>query len=52
MTEVLFYHLEQRPLESVLPDLLQRSLERGWRAIVQGRLRRAAGGAERASLVL
>jgi DNA polymerase-3 subunit chi len=35
MTEVLFYHLEQRPLESVLPELLQRSLERGWRAIVQ-----------------
>ena len=35
MTEVLFYHLEQRPLESVLPELLQRSLERGWRAVVQ-----------------
>lgn len=35
MTEVLFYHLERRPLEGVLPGLLQRSLERGWRAVVK-----------------
>jgi len=35
MAEVLFYHLEQRPLESVLPGLLQRSLERGWRVVVK-----------------
>lgn len=35
MTEVLFYHLERRPLEAVLPGLLQRSLERGWRALVK-----------------
>lgn len=34
-TEVLFYHLERQPLERVLPSLLQRTLERGWRAIVQ-----------------
>ena len=34
MAEVLFYHLERRPLERVLPDLLTRSLERGWRALV------------------
>lgn len=34
MTEVLFYHLEHRPLESVLPVLLERSLERGWRVVV------------------
>ena len=34
-TEVLFYHLERAPLERVLPDLLERSLERGWRAVVQ-----------------
>lgn len=33
--EVLFYHLERAPLERVLPDLLERSLERGWRAVVQ-----------------
>jgi DNA polymerase-3 subunit chi len=34
-TEVLFYHLERQPLERVLPNLLQRTLERGWRAVVQ-----------------
>ncbi|MEP0710258.1 MAG: DNA polymerase III subunit chi [Parvibaculum sp.] len=41
MTEVLFYHLQNAPLEKVLPQLLERSLERGWRAIVR------AGGPER-----
>jgi DNA polymerase-3 subunit chi len=35
MTEVLFYHLQGQSLERVLPQLLQRSLERGWRAVVQ-----------------
>jgi DNA polymerase-3 subunit chi len=35
MAEVLFYHLERRPLEAVLPGLLQRSLERGWRVVVK-----------------
>lgn len=34
-TEVLFYHLLQRPLEQVLPQLLEKTLERGWRAVVQ-----------------
>lgn len=34
-TEVYFYHLESRTLEQVLPALLERSLERGWRAAVQ-----------------
>jgi len=33
--EVLFYHLEQARLEQVLPTLLERSLERGWRAVVK-----------------
>lgn len=33
--EVLFYHLERAPLERVLPSLLERTLERGWRAVVQ-----------------
>ena len=33
--EVLFYHLERAPLESVLPQLLEKTLERGWRAVVQ-----------------
>lgn len=35
MTEVLFYHLEQRPLETVLPQLLEKTLERGWRAVIE-----------------
>jgi DNA polymerase-3 subunit chi len=35
LTEVLFYHLEGQPLERVLPSLLERSLERGWRVAVQ-----------------
>lgn len=34
-TEVLFYHLERKPLDAVIPGLLQRTLERGWRAVVQ-----------------
>lgn len=34
-TEIYFYHLESRTLEEVLPTLLERSLERGWRAVVQ-----------------
>ncbi len=36
MTEVLFYHLTQTPLEATLPTLLQKSLERGWTVCVQG----------------
>ena len=35
MTEVLFYHLKGQTLEQVLPSLLARSLERGWRVVVQ-----------------
>ena len=35
MTEILFYHLQRQPLEKVLPTLLAKSLERGWRAVVQ-----------------
>lgn len=35
MTEILFYHLKGQTLEQVLPALLQRSLERGWRVVVQ-----------------
>lgn len=34
MTEVLFYHLEAQPVERVLPVLLEKSLERGWRVVV------------------
>jgi DNA polymerase-3 subunit chi len=34
MTEVLFYHLQAQPVERVLPVLLEKSLERGWRVVV------------------
>jgi len=35
MAEVLFYHLTASPLEATLPDLLERSLARGWRVVVR-----------------
>jgi DNA polymerase-3 subunit chi len=35
MPEVLFYHLQRQPLESVLPLLLEKTLERGWKAVVR-----------------
>lgn len=37
MTEVRFYHLHRRRLEEVLPVMLERSLERGWRVVVMAR---------------
>lgn len=40
-TEALFYHLERQPLERVLPLLLEKTVERGWRAVVE------CGSAER-----
>ena len=36
MTEILFYHLQGQKLEGVLPALLEKSLERGWKVVVQG----------------
>lgn len=35
MAEALFYHLEHFPLERVLPSLIEKSLERNWRAVVR-----------------
>src|SRR5215831_4130435 len=35
MTEMVFYHLQRQPLERVLPALIEKSLERGWRVVVQ-----------------
>jgi DNA polymerase III subunit chi len=35
MTEILFYQLKGQTLDRVLPPLLQKSLERGWRVVVQ-----------------
>ncbi|MCB1380109.1 MAG: DNA polymerase III subunit chi [Alphaproteobacteria bacterium] len=42
MTEVFFYHLEHQSLDRILPRLLQASISRGWRVVVQ------TGSAERA----
>jgi len=41
MAEILFYHLTRTPLEVTLPDLLEKSRSRGWKAVVRG------GSAER-----
>jgi len=35
MTEILFYHLQRQPIERVLPTLLEKSIERSWRVVVQ-----------------
>jgi len=35
MPDVLFYHLEFQPLERVIPVLLEKTIERGWRAVVE-----------------
>jgi DNA polymerase III subunit chi len=35
MTETLFYHLERRALEDVLPGLVEKSLKRGCRAAIK-----------------
>jgi len=45
MTETLFYHLEKRSLDAVLPDLIEKTLQRGWRAIIK------AESAERADAI-
>ncbi|WP_421697284.1 DNA polymerase III subunit chi [Ancylobacter sp.] len=35
MSDVFFYHLQNRPLDAALPQLLEKCLERGWRCAVQ-----------------
>ena len=47
MTEALFSHLTQTPLEATLPTLLTKSLERGWRVRIQGPNRDALGRLDR-----
>jgi DNA polymerase-3 subunit chi len=42
MTEIRFYHLTRKMLEQVLPELLEKTLERGARAVVM------TGSSERA----
>jgi DNA polymerase-3 subunit chi len=34
--EVWFYHLERTSLDQALPELLEKTLARGWRALVRG----------------
>jgi DNA polymerase III subunit chi len=41
LTDVLFYHLTESTLEEALPALLEKSVARGWKAVIQ------AGSAER-----
>ena len=41
MSEILFYHLTEKTLEAVLPGLVEKSLARDWKVVVQ------AGSTER-----
>ena len=34
-TEIWFYHLERSTLDQVLPGLLEKTLQKGWRALVR-----------------
>jgi len=43
MTDILFYHLKGQRVEAALPLLLEKTLEREWRAVIQ------AGSEERLS---
>ena len=45
MTEAVFYHLERRALDQVLPGMIEKTLERGWRAVIR------AESAERAEVI-
>ncbi|MET0293556.1 MAG: DNA polymerase III subunit chi [Phenylobacterium sp.] len=35
MTEVWFYHLERTGLDQALPELLEKTMARGWKAVVR-----------------
>ena len=35
MTEILFYHLTESKLEDALPPLIDKSVERGWKVVLQ-----------------
>ena len=34
MTDIRFYHLTRKTLEQALPELLEKTVQRGWRAVV------------------
>lgn len=37
MAEILFYHLTEKPLENVLPGLLEKCLQRDWKVVIQAK---------------
>jgi DNA polymerase III subunit chi len=37
MPEIWFYHLQHQPLERALPAICEKSLERGWRVVIQAK---------------
>jgi DNA polymerase-3 subunit chi len=39
VTDILFYHLQSRPLETVLPQFVEKSLEKQWRVVIQASTR-------------
>jgi DNA polymerase-3 subunit chi len=39
VTDILFYHLQSRPLEAVLPQLIEKSLEKAWRVVIEATTR-------------
>lgn len=45
MSEIWFYHLQDRPLEQTLPVLLEKSRARGWKVVVR------AGSSERLTVL-
>ena len=50
--EVWFYHLERTALDQALPELLEKTLPEGWKALVRTRRSGAAGAAGRLALDL
>ena len=46
--EVWFYHLERTPLEQALPELLEKTLGRSWRALVRCRAPERAAALDQA----
>jgi DNA polymerase III subunit chi len=42
--EIWFYHLTRQPLAETLPLLVERSLERGWRVVIQSREEESLAG--------
>jgi DNA polymerase-3 subunit chi len=37
MPEIWFYHLQHQPLERALPAICEKSLDRGWRVVIEAR---------------